>query len=94
MKKLYLLVFMLLFLVSCESTMNDDPYLKESERVKLIEQAKTDTTKIFITIEDTHYVVEKDKVLYKTGAKKVDPGLIFLLVSIIMILLFVILTNL
>lgn len=54
--------------MSCSpgSSLDDNPKLKESERIAVIMKAKTDTTSLFIQMDDKNYVV-KEGAIIKAG---------------------------
>lgn len=74
MKKL-LFIGIIFLLIGCDSpTFTSDPSLKESERIAVLEKAKTDTTTILIKMDDKLYIVEKG--IIKGYALNEEPTII------------------
>lgn len=70
MKKLLILLTFLVIFTSCETpTFKDDPEMKESERIAVLEKVKTDTTTVVVEMDKYLYTVKNNKIVaraYKT----------------------------
>lgn len=79
MKKLLILGLFVLFLSSCTTnTFIEDPSLKESERIAVLEKAKTDTLIIAVSMDKSTYLIKDNKILLSTSNEK-ESGLIFVI---------------
>lgn len=89
MIKLILIIFTAILLSSCTlNTKKEDPYLKESERIAVLEKVKTDTTVVFITIDNKYYLVEKNKItVIDNGSEEPLALVIGFLLGVLLILL-------
>jgi len=68
MKKLLILGLFALFLSSCDSdTFSEDPSLKESERIAVLQKAKTDTLLIAVDMDNHTYIVKEGKIVSYTS---------------------------
>lgn len=60
------ILFTLFIMTGCEKIYNEDPYIKESERLLVLEKAKTDTTSIYLESDNKFFVVKEGKIV-KSG---------------------------
>lgn len=82
MKKL-LFLFTLVLLTSCNvNTFHTDPSVKESERIAVLEKAKTDTLTTVVQMDDYVYHVKDGKIVQRAETKT-DAFLVVFLIGIL-----------
>lgn len=88
MKKLIILILFCFLLIACTDTLKKDPSLKESERIALLQKAKTDTLTTVVEMDNSYYFIKDNKVEGQLLKESGDLGMgIFLGIVIMMILI-------
>jgi hypothetical protein len=72
MKKLIFIIGIFL-LTSCGDKFAPDPYLKESERIAVLEKAKTDTLTTIVEMDKNLYIIKDNKIQAKSS-KESETG--------------------
>ena len=78
MKKLVFIGIIFLLSGCNNPTFKEDPSIKESERIAVLEKAKTDTLSIIIKIDDNLYIVEKGVIKGRTFEEQADHFGVFM----------------
>lgn len=76
--KILLIFGIFLLLIGCTSpTFTEDPSLKESERIAVLEKAKTDTLSTIVEMDNKYYIIKDNKIEKRTSKLQNDPFLMF-----------------
>lgn len=73
MKNILIICLFISLLTGCGDKFTPDPSLKESERIAVLEKAKTDTLTTIVQMDDNLYIIRDNKIQSKTG-KESDVG--------------------
>ena len=55
-------------------TFKEDPELKESERIAVLEKAKTDSLTVIVKMDDSYYTVRNNQIVSKARVASDDLG--------------------
>lgn len=72
MKKLFIFG-MLMMLIGCTSpTFTEDPSLKESERIAVLQKAKVDTLSTIVEMDNKYYIIKDNKIEKRTSKEQIS----------------------